>query len=54
MPFPTWVYHAEHAAKVVQSDIAEKLCEGEWEDSPAKCKTKPKAETKPKAVRVKK
>ena len=36
--FPTWVYHAKHEAKVVQSDVAEELYKNGWEDSPAKCK----------------
>jgi len=40
--FPTWVYHAEHEARVVQSDVAEELYKDGWEDSPAKCKPKEK------------
>ncbi len=35
---PTWVYHREKPAKIVQSDEAEELYKSGWKDSPAKCK----------------
>ena len=37
----TWVYHPDHAAKIVMSDEAKELYKDGWFDSPAKCVEKP-------------
>jgi len=44
--FDCWVYHKEHAAKIVKSDEAKKLYGQGWEDSPAKCKEEVKPKLK--------
>lgn len=38
--FPRWIYHANEAAKIIDSADFKEFEKKGWKDSPAKCKEK--------------